>query len=350
MAYQQDFTYVEGAEPHRHRTKDIITAHPEVKDLIGKNPMTMALILLCVGFQCVVAYFLQTQSWWLVIALAWFVGAFPTHTLFVCIHEAAHNLIFKKMRLNTFAGIIANLPSLLPSAITFKNFHIKHHAFQGVHELDCDLPDKWEARLINNYSIGKAIWLLFFPIFQAIRTIRARELAVIDRWVFLNIVVQFTFDFIVVYYFGWKPFAYLGMSFFFSVGLHPLGARWIQEHFLVLDPNQETYSYYGVLNSVNLNVGFHNEHHDMPSIPWNNLPKLKQIAPEFYDNLKYHKSYTKLFLRFLFSQEIGLYSRIVRRERANVPLSDNSTPDLQIFEKVALVPIADNLPMLEEAA
>ena len=43
MAYQQDFTYVEGAEPHRHRTKDIITAHPEVKDLIGKNPMTMAL-------------------------------------------------------------------------------------------------------------------------------------------------------------------------------------------------------------------------------------------------------------------------------------------------------------------
>ena len=163
---------------------------------------------------------------------------------------------------------------------------------------------------------------------------RVKEALVVDKWVILNIVVQFSFDFAVVYFFGWKSFAYLGMSFFFSVGLHPPGARWIQEHFLAFThTNQETYSYYGQLNSINLNVGFHNEHHDMPSIPWNNLPKLKAMAPEFYDNLVSHTSYTKLWLRFLFSQEVGMFSRVLRKDRGRVPLQDKSTPDTDFIKK-----------------
>lgn len=333
MAYQQDFTYITGTEPHRLRTKAIITAHPDVRTLIGKNPMTAVVIAVCVFFQFAMAYFLRDSAWWLVIALAWLIGAFPSHTLFVCIHEAAHNLIFRKQSWNVYAGIFANLPTLLPSAISFKNYHLKHHAFQGVHELDADLPSRWEARLINNYFIGKALWLLFFPVFQAARTVRCREVAVVNRWVILNVVIQLAFDVAVVYFLGWKAFAYLGLSLTFSIGLHPLGARWIQEHYLVLDKDQETYSYYGMLNPLNLNVGYHNEHHDMPSVPWNNLPKLKAMAPEFYDHLKYHTSYTKLFFQFLFSQEVGLFSRILRRERGNVTMDDDSTPDVKILAK-----------------
>ena len=48
MAYQQDFTRVEGSEPHRMRTREILKAHPEVKKLISKNPMTAVWILACV--------------------------------------------------------------------------------------------------------------------------------------------------------------------------------------------------------------------------------------------------------------------------------------------------------------
>ncbi len=335
MAYQQDFTHVEGSEPHRMRTREILKAHPEVKKLISKNPMTAVWILACVSIQLVMAYLVKDQPWYLILAAAWFIGAFPVHTLFICIHEAAHNLIFKKPSWNVYAGIIANFPSLAPTAISFKNYHLKHHAFQGVHELDADLPDKWEAKLINNYFIGKAIWLLFFPVFQAIRTLRCLELAIIDKYVIMNIVGQIAFNAIIVYTMGWSALGYMGASFMFSVGLHPLGARWIQEHYLVLDKNQETYSYYGGLNGINMNVGYHNEHHDMPSIPWNNLPKLKATAPEFYDNLKYHTSFVKLLFTFLFSQEVGLYSRIVRNERGRVGLDDISIPDVQMIQQEA---------------
>ena len=115
MAYQQDFTYVTGTEPHRTRTREIVKAHPEVKKLITKNPMTFVWILGCVSMQIGMAYLVKDQAWWVILAAAWLIGAFPTHTLFVCIHEAAHNLIFKKPSWYVYAGIVANLPQAVIS-------------------------------------------------------------------------------------------------------------------------------------------------------------------------------------------------------------------------------------------
>ena len=326
------FTEVTTPEPHRVRTRQIVQAHPEVRQLMTRTPATFWIGAVCVTVQVGLAYLLRDQAWYWTLPVAYLVGAFLSHTLFVVIHEAAHNLVFRKVWQNVATGILANFPSLVPTAISFKNFHIKHHVFQGVHELDADLPDWYEARLIRNYALGKAVWLFFFPVFQVIRTSRCREVAVFDRYVVANIVAQLVFDAAIVYFLGWTAMLYLFLSFWFSVGLHPLGARWIQEHYLTLSPEQETYSYYGRLNGINLNVGFHNEHHDMPSIPWNNLPKLKAVAPEFYEPLLHHTSYTKLFLRFLFDQEISLYSRITRKTRGKATLHDNSTPDLQLVK------------------
>ena len=110
---------------------------------------------------------------------------------------------------------------------------------------------------------------------------------------------------------GWAGLLYLVFSFFFSIGLHPVGARWIQEHY-TNDPGQETYSYYGPINRLCLNMGYHNEHHDLPSIPWNNLPRLRAMAPEFYDTLKYYSSWSRLLFQFIFDKRYTLYSRIER--------------------------------------
>jgi sphingolipid delta-4 desaturase len=136
-------------------------------------------------------------------------------------------------------------------------------------------------------------------------------------WVIMIIV--FAIDALIIIYFGWTAFLYLVFSLIFSIGLHPLGARWIQEHFR--RSTSETYSYYGPLNIPSLNVGYHNEHHDFPSVPWNNLPRLKKLAPEFYDTLVYHKSWFKLWLRFLLDPELSLYSRMVRTNRSELQVN-----------------------------
>ncbi len=315
------FTWSERCEPHKQRTQEIIKQHPEIRNLIGRNPYTFLIILFCVGVQIALAYYLQDKSWWLVFGAAYIIGAFACHTLFVCIHECAHNLVFKKSYLNTIAGIIANLPMVLPSAVSFKKYHIKHHSFQGVEELDGDMPYHWEARLINNSSFGKAIWLLFYPLFQMLRPARLKEISLWDTWTVINMVVEVVFIGFLTYFLGIKALIFLLASFFFSVGLHPLGARWVQEHYLT-HGEQETKSYYGPLNTVNLNVGYHNEHHDFPSIPWNKLPKLKAIGGKHYTSLHHHTSYTALLFQFLFDKKMSVFSRMARANRGKTKLND----------------------------
>src|SRR5579862_5253441 len=332
MAKRIDFVYSEKQEPHRLRTKKILQQHPEVRELIGKNKYTFFAVLGLVLFQVSLAWLLKGSSWWLVFGAAYLLGAFADHSLFVMIHECAHHLLFKSRAANRLSGILANLPQLFPSSVSFERYHIKHHSFQGVHELDADLPNRWEARLINNYFIGKVIWLLFYPLFQVFRISRLREIKPVDKWVVLNFAAEAAFIAGIWMVFGPKAIAYLLASFFFSVGLHPLGARWIQEHYLTYK-EQETYSYYGGLNTIAFNVGYHNEHHDFPSIPWNKLPQIRQTAPGFYNTLYYHTSWFKLFFRFLFDKEISLFSRVVRKERGKVALSDQSVPDMDLIKK-----------------
>ena len=119
---------------------------------------------------------------------------------------------------------------------------------------------------------------------------------------------------LVVMFLGPIALLYLLASMVFSVGLHPLGARWIQEHYTV-SPPQETYSYYGPLNRVALNVGYHVEHHDFMNIPGSRLPELHAIAKEHYAPLVSHRSWTWVLWHFI-TGPMNLGSRIVRSRKA----------------------------------
>ncbi len=313
----KDFQYSDSPEPHRERTKTLMKNHPEARGLIGRNPYSFLLVLGIVAFQILAAFSLRDQPWWAALIVAYLVGAFANHALFVLIHEAAHNLIFKGKAMNVIAGILCDLPICIPSSVSFRSYHLKHHAFQGDYYLDADLASRWEARLVGSSFIGKSLWLLFFAVFQGLRPPRLREIQFFNGWTLANWIVVFSFDILIVAAFGPVSLLYLLASFAFSIGLHPLGARWIQEHYLTYPP-QETYSYYGPLNFVALNVGYHNKHHDLPSVPWNNLPKLRRLAPEMYDPIVSHRSWSKLLVRFLTDRNLSLFSRIVRSHRGGL--------------------------------
>ncbi|HZX59520.1 MAG TPA: fatty acid desaturase, partial [Mucilaginibacter sp.] len=56
MAFKTDFIHSTESEPHRIRTKKILKEFPEVRDLIGKNPLTMVAIIAMVGSMIGVAW------------------------------------------------------------------------------------------------------------------------------------------------------------------------------------------------------------------------------------------------------------------------------------------------------
>ncbi len=305
---------VDTGDPHVERRRAILEAHPEVKKLFGRNPATFWWIIFLMASQLGIAYLLKDASIWWVLAVSWFIGAFFAHNLFCLKHECSHHLVFKNKTANILTGILGNLTSCTPSYVIFSVAHLKHHSHQGEYEMDFDLPLRWEAKLIEHTPFGKILWMLLQPLAIALRPLRRNSLQYVNKWTYINIAAVLIFDLAIIYFMGPYAFMYLFLSFVFGLGLHPVGARWIQEHYVVHE-NQETYSYYGWLNNITFNIGHHNEHHDFPGIPWNNLAKLRKTAPEFYDTLYYHTSWSKLLIRFFTDKNITLYSR-VERERA----------------------------------
>ena len=205
----------------------------------------------------------------------------------------------------------AILPWSYQSAMGFRKYHLMHHKFLGQYLRDPDIVRHEEARLISNSPVRKALWLFLFSVSQALRPMQIKETQFWDRWIVTNLVAVILVDILVVVLIGPQALAYLALSTLLALGLHPLGGRWIQEHYVTAD-GQETYSYYGPLNKTCFNMGYHNEHHDFATVPWNNLPKIKQLAPEYYDDLKSYQSWTAVLLHYIFDPSMSSYSRIVR--------------------------------------
>src|ERR1700733_7302084 len=105
-----DFTWSQEPNPHHVRVRQILKQHPEMKELISKNPYTIFMIIGLVGAQIGISYLLKDSAWWIVFLAAYLVGAFISHSLWVMIHESSHGLIFRGKVPNLLAGILANLP------------------------------------------------------------------------------------------------------------------------------------------------------------------------------------------------------------------------------------------------
>ncbi|KAF8605750.1 dihydroceramide delta-4-desaturase [Ceratobasidium sp. AG-I] len=313
-----DFLWLMTEEPHRSRRQAIIKAHPEVTKLMGYEPLTKYVVFGVVSLQIFTAWFLirvlgvHPISFPFILA-AYAIGGTANHNLFLAIHEITHNLAFRGVKANKLFAMFANLPIGIPYAITFKRYHIEHHKHLGEDGIDTDLPSRIEMLCLQNVA-GKAFFCTFQILFYALRPGFVRSQTP-TAWHALNLVTQLTFDFILYRLLGPHALVYLIMSSFFAGSLHPCAAHFIAEHYVWDGLDQETYSYYGPLNVLAYNVGYHNEHHDFPSVPWTRLPALRALAPEFYDTLPSHPSWPMLTWRFIFDEDVGLYSRVKREPK-----------------------------------
>jgi sphingolipid delta-4 desaturase len=317
----RDYIHVTYSEPHAGRGRTILAAHPELRSLGGPAPSSALWAAALVMLQLGLAVALKDRTWLLWLPAAYVIGATVDHALWVLIHECSHNLVFRSRTANRLLAVFTNLPLVAPAAISFCSYHLAHHRHMGEMDYDAGVPGETESRVIGASKTAKTIWLaVYFLVTGIIRPRRLSKVAFLDRWTVINIVVQIAAMIGLYSLAGGGPFKCLGASTICAIGLHPLGARWIQEHF-ALSGNQETYSYYGPLNKVSFNVGYHNEHHDLVNVPWSRLPQVRRMAPEFYDSLHAYQSWTGLLLRFVVDRNITLFKYVVRpsRHAADVP-------------------------------
>jgi len=244
-----------------------------------------------------------------VLLWAYVYGGTVNHSLQLAVHELSHNLCWQTQVYNKYTAFFANLVTGFPSSITFQKYHMEHHQWQGVDKIDTDVPTMWEVGFFN-CAWKKALWMFCQPLFYALRPMIVKQKNP-GKWEAINWVIQMSFNFAIIHFFGGKAFAYLISGTLLGLGLHPTAGHFIAEHY-EFTPNQETYSYYGPCNYVNFNVGYHNEHHDFPKVPWSKLPEVRRIAPEFYDTLPHYTSYISVIWRYITDTRIGPGARVKR--------------------------------------
>lgn len=254
----------------------VAAKYPELKRLMRTDEKFKYLVTILVLLQLLICYVIKDQTWPTILIFAYVCGGTINHSLTLAVHEIAHNLAFgySQPLANRLFGFFVNLPIAIPMSISFKKYHLDHHRYQGDSEKDVDIPSGLETRLFNR-TFYKLIWVIMQPWFYGLRPFFINPKA-ISTLEISNICIQFVFNYFLYQYLGFKALTYLVVGSFMATGLHPMAGHFISEHYMYVK-GYETYSYYGPLNWLTWNVGYHNEHHDFPNIPGSRLPEVSII-------------------------------------------------------------------------
>jgi len=319
-----EFSLVGTDEPHASRRKEILAKYPHIRQLYGPDIRLALWVSILISIQLFFAIASVNFTILEYLISAYIVGGTITHALSLANHELAHNLGFREPLYNELLAMLANFAQGLPSCITFKKYHLEHHYYQGVDTIDTDVPTAFEGKIFNT-TPRKLVWAFLQPAFYAVRPMMVNPKP-LSSMELLNLFLTVAFDLWLARAFGWAALGYNISSTLLGMGLHPCAGHFIAEHY-EFTKGQETYSYYGPLNWLCFNVGYHNEHHDFPKVAGVNLPKVKKIAGEYYMNLNEHESWIKVIFDYIWRQDIGPFSRVKRVTTKDVPVEDGQGAD-----------------------
>lgn len=248
-------------EPHTYRRRVILEKYPQIKSLYVKDIFSAYITIGIVIFQLTCAYYIQNASWPVFLTCLYAVGATLNHTMQALVHDLTHLTAFESITLNRIFSFLSNVPTCIPSAMTFQYYHREHHIAMGDPAHDTDLPTEWEIRTFNR-PWKKLIFIFFHPFFYMIRPfiMAPKKITPLEL---LNLVIIMTTNYCIYTFIGPYALLYLALAGYMSMGLHPMAMHTIAEHYEFVK-GQESYDYLGIANIFNLNLGYHIEHHDFP--------------------------------------------------------------------------------------
>ncbi len=358
---------------HRNRARGILRDHPEIRDLFTNTPTTALWCLLFAGVHFAVGIATAYGPWWFVFLAAYGLGAYFNICLFNLAHDCNHGLVFNNKRWDRWLFTVTSLPMFMPGHHTWWIEHHVHHNDLGAKK---DFVKRRRSTLlafkdnIFGHTVAKrwrpfvswittplfwpiAIFMLVMQVFRAgvgllfylfgdlcrgtIRPSDATVAVLADQhlvsgyekyglrlWAVAYPLVHLSLFAVIAVVFGWKPIVYFLVSALFMTGwLHPMmfGLILSNSHFHGHRVYQPSSSYYGWLNRITFNFGLHTEHHDLEAIPWSMLPRVRKIAPEFYDSLVQTPSYARLAMQFAF----GDREDFDNEEHRNVAMFEQQT-------------------------
>ncbi len=355
---------------HRERAKGMIGTHPEIKQLFGNTPSTAIWCCLFMTGQLALAAGVWQAPWWIVVLVAYVLGSWIDINLFQLAHECNHNLVFKKTSWNRWLFTFTTLPMFLSGHHTWWIEHHVHHNDLGAQK-DFITRRRTVFLLTRQhryflfftkgplYRLGCILfspvvmpYALFMLVMQFFRSLlglivyafesllRGRldpgptALAILadehlisgydryglKRWAVVYPLLSFLLTGGLLWIGGWKPVAYLLLAQLFATGfLHPhnFGIILSNSHFHGSTSYQPSCSLYGWSNRIYFNFGLHLEHHDIMGIPWSRLGRLREIAPEFYDNLVTTRSYRSLARQFVLGDARSLEEQFDNQDLRN---------------------------------
>src|SRR5208282_360879 len=155
---------------------------------------------------------------------------------------------------------------------------------------DTQAPTRKEVDVVGHSTLRKLLSFTFGRFFYKARPANATPR---DGWLVGNVIACVLVDAAIVATSGVRPLAYLLFTGLVAFGPHVVGARRVAEH-LTIRRGQPTNSYYGVLNRLSFDVGYHVEHHDFSAIPWRRLRRLHSMARGHYERLAVVESWSTL--------------------------------------------------------
>lgn len=333
--------YRPAADWHRSRREKILAAHPEVAKLNGRNSYTPVINLGLIALQSYFAIALERYPWWAAMIVAYLFGGWVEGVIFTSCHEYCHNLGPKN---RTWTQILLTLGSICTPnnwGNMFRHFHMSHHINQGSHDKNeyGDLLDNehlilksWNTvatekptskiffgikKILKLHSNILQFWLpriLVRPVQNVYFCLKSLFAGQMPRAFMRHQVIETSSKvlfFSMIFYFGGvTSVLYLCLSSLLYYGflLHPGLTLWVTSHSAneMLDGQayapSGTFVFGPIMSLVSMNITYHCEHHDFPSIPWHRIKEVRKLAPEFYNEKAEPQtnSYLKLLATYFF--------------------------------------------------
>lgn len=251
-----------------------------------------ALALLAIWIVC--GYIAVTvDSLWARLPM-WLIIGFALHGLAVLMHEAAHRTFFRNPKLDRIAGFLLGLPVFF-SCSCYRATHMLHHQYENTARDPDNLATAVKTRWLRHVVfygwlfVGTPGYIVSVTLAGAFRARGLQDkiacvveplLTVAFYAALFTLAGRYNFGDVVANGWAWAlPFAMV------IANIRGLAEHTQISHGTPPDPIRSTRS----LTSTRFvsfflnNQNYHLEHHLFPSMPWDNLPKVRALMRPLYD-------------------------------------------------------------------